>query len=41
MEDYLKVPQYKTLVNLEKQASQLETDAAVRIMNSKIVSLIY
>lgn len=38
MEDYLKVPQYKTLVNLEKRASQLETDAAVRIMNSKIVS---
>ncbi|GMR44500.1 hypothetical protein PMAYCL1PPCAC_14695 [Pristionchus mayeri] len=39
MEDYLKVPQYKALVNLEKRASQLELDATKRIMDTKIAYL--
>ncbi|GMS90848.1 hypothetical protein PENTCL1PPCAC_13023 [Pristionchus entomophagus] len=39
MEDYLKVPQYKALVNLEKKASQLEVDAVLRVMNSRIAYL--
>ncbi|GMT21015.1 hypothetical protein PFISCL1PPCAC_28909, partial [Pristionchus fissidentatus] len=39
MEDYLKVPQYKALVNLEKKCSLMETDAASRVMDSKIAYL--